>query len=72
MEDNLLITLIVLRCLVKCGDLIQCQETRRLALVLSAPGPHGWIKIRWVDDGVTMVVQNIAWKNITKKDKKCP
>tara|TARA_Y100000004_G_C8658715_1_gene304263 strand:+ start:311 stop:499 length:189 start_codon:yes stop_codon:yes gene_type:complete len=58
---------------VKCGDLIQCRETKRLAIIITPPNKKtGWLKVRWVDSGLELMTQNIAWKNITKTDKKCP
>ncbi len=54
----------------KCGDLILCQETQRLAIVLTEPDFHGWLEIQWVGEGTTVLVQNIAWKNLTKTGQK--
>jgi len=55
---------------VKCGDLILCQETQRLAIVLTEPDRNGWLEIQWVGEGTTVLVQNIAWKNLTKAGQK--
>ena len=55
----------------RCGDLILCQETRRLAIVVVPPDKKtGWLKVRWVDSGVELLTQNIAWKNLTKTGQK--
>ena len=54
----------------KCGDLILCQETQRLAIVLTEPDRNGWLEIQWVSEGTTVLVQNIAWKNLTKAGQK--
>ena len=55
----------------KCGDLLQCQETKRLAIVIVLPDMKtGWMKVLWVDSGAELLTQNVAWKNITKNGQK--
>jgi hypothetical protein len=55
---------------VKCGDLIQCQETQRLAIAVTEPDNFGWFRVHWIDEGITVLAQNIAWENITKAGQK--
>tara|TARA_R110001583_G_scaffold21444_5_gene81459 strand:+ start:5554 stop:5706 length:153 start_codon:yes stop_codon:yes gene_type:complete len=45
------------------------METGRLAILITPADRFGWIEVQWVDDGSILLVQNIAWKNITKRTK---
>ena len=54
----------------KCGDLLKCMETGRLAILITPDDRFGWIEVQWVDDGSILLVQNIAWENLTKVGQK--